>query len=200
MSETVRIFFVSAIPEFGDGTRARVAIVRTGTFRYRGKDITLTVKDFEDMAKNLREYRAGELAFDYDHGTAVGETIDERMAAGWKPKDAPLEIEKYADQEGGILWSVVDLTPRAADYARNKEIRFCSAEFSKHYFHPEAKKDVGTYLHAVALTNRPFQEKLPGLVLMSEQAAALCEAMRSEASEGRVVVGKAGKRFYGAGE
>lgn len=201
MNEPVRITFISTIPEFGDGTRARVAIIRTGNFRYRGQDKIITLSDLEQMRDNLQSYRGGVLTFDYDHGSAVGETIEERISAGWKPPTQALEVERYADKEGGILWCLVDLTPRMADYARNKEIKFCSAEFTQHYFHPEAKKDVGTYLHAVAFTNRPFQERLPGLTLMTEAVEALYnEKTQADAAEERLVVGYHTIRSYRVGE
>lgn len=176
-----RILFVSAVAPEVQGTRARIAIIRTGSFMYRGKELNIQLSDLEDMVRNFSQYQGGELMFDYGHRSNNPASLEDDLAAGWFKA---LEIEKYADSEGGILWGVVDLNPPADEHVRTKRLRFSSAEFSQDYFHPEAKKKVGAFLHAVALTNRPFQERLPGAVLMSEQAAALMEEINRADTEG----------------
>jgi len=205
--QPARIVFVSTFATDVKGAKARAAILRTGTFQYKGRKLSFTTARLNRIVKNFERFnRAEEIPLDYDHGTAIGTSVEARKAAGWL---VALSVEPDPDRKGqSILWGDFKVNPPAKEYVENGEYRFLSAEIDENYMHPEAQEDVGDYLQAIALTNRPFVENLPGMVLMTKAAAELAAEVGIEveetAGEGRAARGSdsphAGARADGEGE
>jgi phage I-like protein len=82
---------------------------------------------------------ANDFVIDYEH---QGLSDVEAPAAGW--------IKKLVNRGSGGIWAVVEWTPRAALYLKNREYRYLSPVFLRRL----SDKRVVRFLHA-ALTNTP---------------------------------------------
>lgn len=180
------IFFVSVFAADMKGTIAKAAILRTGTWRYKGDLWKVDVPFLEKVVANFTRFkRADELALDYEHLSTDdpalrGDEAADRRAAGWTQK---LELEDKGNGKA-ILWAFFRLVGDGLKWVRSGEYRYCSVELDPDYFHPEADAMVGPYLEAVGITNRPFVERLPGMVLLSKRVKEMFEANEESAARG----------------
>lgn len=162
----MNFMFYDVVTQPNDRGWSPIQILRTGTWAHPeyGK-FSVTETTLDRMVKNFNDDQmAGKIPVDYDHGTDLTEgNPEEGKAAGW--------IQKLV-REGKKLFAVVKWTPAAVRYIQNEEYKFTSPTYIDSFFHPEREKNVGTYLKAVALTNRPFIKGMDPVAL-SERAAQL---------------------------
>jgi TusA-related sulfurtransferase len=157
--------FISLAPLLAeDRALARGEILRVGDWIYGGQDMKVTEEMLSQAVENWKAHKR-DVMLDYDHGSRVGKTPEERKRAG---DLVDLELEK--SDAGVALYGMFKPTDDAAGYLEKGEYKYLSAEFDEDYFHPEDKDWIGMYLLAVALTNRPYIEGMAPITLMSEAA------------------------------
>jgi hypothetical protein len=160
-----RLTYVSQAPVLLGEKKARGEILRTGSWVYKGEPMDITKEKLAQAEANFRAHKR-DVMLDYDHGSRVGKTPEERKRAA-----DLLDVQVVENADGSTsLFGDFAPTPEAEKYIENREYKYLSAEFDEDYFHPEDKNQIGMYLQAVALTNRPFIEGMAPMVLMSEGA------------------------------
>lgn len=147
------------LSEVRDGL-VRIALAYTNSpgtkFEQAGQKFTITEQDLEDMKRNLAER---EVPIDYDHLSAAAHQLPPGFAkaAGWLVK--PDTIEDFTESRK-ILWAWARFTPTMLAMIKQREYRYGSIDF-RWKDKNELGENVGTYLHAFAMTNRPFLKDLP---------------------------------------
>ncbi len=108
------------------------------------------VLDAEGMARVVADFEArkNDMVIDYEHQTLGGV---EAPAAGW--------IRKLLNKGKEGLWAVVEWTPRAAGYLKDREYRYLSPVFLK-------RKSDGRVVRLInaALTNQPAIDGMVAIV------------------------------------
>jgi hypothetical protein len=145
----------------------RIALCYTNSpgtkFEQSGQKFTITEQDLEDMQKNLAER---EVPIDYDHLSAAAHAQPPgwAKAAGWLVK--PDTIEPFTEGRK-ILYGWARFTPAMLAMVKQREYRYGSIDFRWRDKNEEGE-NVGTQLHAFAMTNRPFLKDLPPIELSDE--------------------------------
>ncbi len=138
----------------------KIALAYTNTpgtkFEQGGVKFTITVEDLEDMRRNLAER---EVPIDYDHLSAAAHQLPPGFAkaAGWLVR--PDKIEDFTEGRK-ILFGWARFTPTMLAMIKQREYRYGSMDF-RWKDKNEVGESVGTYMHAFAMTNRPFLKDLP---------------------------------------
>lgn len=159
--------FIEAFPETFEGQKARVQVFRTGSWVHPTYgDLEITKEDLTKAVDNFMNTDRA-LVVDYDHGTDVGVTPEDRKAAGWIRE---LEIKELADGEAE-LWALFDATDKAYEYIKNGEYRLFSPTWNPNFENKESGKPQGMTLLRGALTNSPFIDGMHPAVAMNERAA-----------------------------
>ncbi len=188
--------FVARLADFaeaeGADTRARIPVALTGTWARGGERFSITRRDLENIAKNFRARRNGEINVDYDHASEQPEVaaggpvpsagrivgLDEiedtgEPATGNGTRGAAKTNSSFTTQDGknpggearSILWGWYEPTERARKLIRNREYRYISPAIDWGARSKRSGKPQGATLTSVALTNRPFLEELPEIRL-----------------------------------
>jgi hypothetical protein len=182
-AQEVETSYISA-SEVRDGL-VRIAIAYTGeNFEQDGKHFDITVKDLEEMRRNLAQR---ERPLDYQHYSglaAEGAVLPPEFlrAAGWIKR--PDTIEPFLEGQK-ILWAWADLTPACLAAIRNKELRYFSPEFTW-AGKDEHGKSIGTALKAGAILIRPFLQHLPPIEIGAADYPQLLEAVALSESHRRL--------------
>lgn len=99
--------------------------------------------------------------WDFHHAAempAAEVAMDGAPAQGWV-----LEL-KLGEHEGkSALLSLTRWLPRAKQYIRNGEYKYCSVSVWLDAIDPQSGKNLGAVLTSIAITNRPFLQDLPPL-------------------------------------
>lgn len=125
-----------------------------GGFKVTEADIDRIVFNFDQLTNDG--------LVDYEHNS-LNPFVDKAPAAGWIKS-----LLKKRDDLGNVsLRALIDWTPPAAEHIRNAEYRYLSPTIA--FWTPDrvSGEDLGTSLHSVALTNRPFLDELPEVRLNS---------------------------------
>jgi hypothetical protein len=156
--------FKEAFPSTFNGSRARFQVFKTGSWQHPSYGrIKITQADLYNMKNNFdRGKRA--LVVDYDHGTDVRVTPEQRIAAGW--------IES-AEVVGDGLYVTAKMTERAAKRIRDGEYRMISPTWTPDFISKETGRSMGITLLRAALTNTPFIDGMHPAVPLSERAIAV---------------------------
>lgn len=163
-----RFEFLSLAPVMlGDQVLARGEVLRTGSWLYRGEEMQIVEEMIRQAFDNWKGHKR-DVMLDYNHGSRIGKTPEEQKRAG-----DLVDLEIVAENGVTMLVGTFKPTEEAAGYIGKDEYKYLSAEFEQDYFHPEDKKNIGMYLQAVALTNRPYIEGMAPMVLMSQEAGEL---------------------------
>lgn len=165
----------------GEGVPNNVGVHRIGiTGEWDGHNqgpFQLKKRDLESMAfyANEQASRGVEVPADYEHATLWA---NEAPASGWLNNGATVrELEGNGSELiGPIAW-----TERALGMINGKEYRYLSPTISWATTDRKSGKDVGTTLHSIALTNKPFLHEL-GEVRLNSIRAALA-ALKPEVSD-----------------
>lgn len=164
--------YVDVVEAPRSGSRARIPILTAGKQKTRKYGWIEVTNDMLSNFKTRFEQAGQDLCLDYDHGTAIGDSPDDRKAAGWI---------KEIEHVDGVLYGLADLTPAAAQYLADREYRYASAEWNDEAEDTKTGEEIGPALQAVAITNRPVWKGLPSIeVLMSERAASAVARQEQE--------------------
>jgi phage I-like protein len=120
------------------------------------------------IVANFRRRPNGEIVIDYEHASespevALGGPVP---AAGWLKA-----IDDRADG-AGILWGEAQFTDKARQMIAAGEYKYLSPYIDLAARDKETGEQQGATLTSVALTNRPFLEKLPAIALSEAGWAA----------------------------
>jgi phage I-like protein len=141
----------------GDPGR-RVPIARLGDYTdKRYGDFSITQQDVQDWNRNLGVLPGGQALIDLDHRSERAPRNSE--AYGWM-KDVKLE-------EGGLVTAGVEWTNLGKEAIADKRYLFFSPVYGP--YKDEQGNVTDNVLQSGALTNKPFQTKLPTISLASEE-------------------------------
>ena len=160
-------------------------------FEQAGQKFTITEQDLEEMRKNLAER---EIPIDYDHlsASAHAQPPGWAKAAGWLAR--PDKIEQFTEGRK-LFWGWARYTPAMLAMVKDQEYRYCSVDF-RWKDKNERGENVGTYLHAVAMTNRPFLKDLPPIEISNEDYQQLMGmAMREDGRLAAITLSEGGARL-----
>lgn len=144
--------------------KARIPIATTGTWVKDGKRFSITHDDLKNIVSNFSASKKGTVVCDYEHaseqpGVARGGPV---KAAGWIGG---------MDLIGGTLYADLEWNDAAAAMIRAGEYKYVSPAIDWGAKDKETGDPIGAKLTSLALTNHPFLEELPALML-SEVALA----------------------------
>ncbi len=119
--------------------------------KYKGHpqgEFEVTPADIETMIRNFKSLK-NDVVIDYEHQTLnSSDNGRPAPAAGW--------VKDMQARDNGLWGTTLEWTKNAQDAIANKEYKYLSPVFMLHAPDPKTGKDMGFYLHSVALTNTPF--------------------------------------------
>lgn len=158
-----------------EGAIKRLPIAMIGV-RYKGKQkIEITRPMLDQVVENFRKRDTGEVPIDYDHAIEVAAGSGPPVpAAGW------IKSIDDAPDAKGILWGMVEWTPKAAKMIAAKEYKYISPVIDPNVRDNKTGQPQGWTLTSAALTNTPVLQGMPALVL---SAAGLVDGIRREVGQ-----------------
>lgn len=195
------VVLLGAMPATG---LARLPILVTGKWVKSGREFEITLDSFQTIIANFGKLANNDLNVDYDHAC---EDL-ERAAGNPTPSagrilslDPPEPFGPDPDgKQRWILYGRYEPTARARNLIRDREYRYTSAAFASHYPDRETGDDQGLTLTSVALTNQPFLDELPEVVLSikddaeplfnAPSVAEVKNASRQSAEKGNTLMAK----------
>ena len=145
-----------------------IPVAITGTWVKDGRRFSITDQDLDDMVKNFEGRGNGMVVVDYEHASEMGPEVSrghEIPAAGWHYKLAKRQILNKQGKMLNALSALVEFTPKAKEMLANGEYKFFSPAIKFDKKDKESGEPIGAYLNSGALTNHPFLEDLPPIVL-----------------------------------
>lgn len=160
--ENVGYAFSEAMTLSEDGSLPKsVKLLKEGNYFYGRESMKIPHTALESMVTNfksgVRPEKPSKLCINYNHGIGWAMSPEEGVAAGW--------IEDISLSDDGWLSITPTWTPRAAEYIKNKEYQYLSAEFNLEYRSKYTDGVIGPTLTGAAVTNIPFIEGQEGLTL-----------------------------------
>ncbi|HEV2492162.1 MAG TPA: phage protease [Terriglobia bacterium] len=167
--------------ERGGKTYHEIPVALTGKWMKRGQEFAITLDDLQAMARNFAKRKNEQVVIDYEHASETPEVAlgGPVPAAGWIHA---LRIEPLGDRGIGplkqktndpmaqslnhpILKALIEWTPEARRMIQDGQYRFFSPAIDWNYRDKETGEPQGATLTSGALTNHPFLEELPPLML-----------------------------------
>jgi len=141
----------------------KIPIAYTGTFVKDGDKFSITASDLESIVRNFKTKGTGTVNVDYEHASEIPELAKGGpvVASGWINN---LSLEQGMDGKP-LLMGVIEWTPQAKQLIETKQYRFFSPAIDWAATNKETGEPQGATLTSAALTNRPFLEKLPPLLM-----------------------------------
>ena len=142
-------------------------IAMTGTWVKNGRRFSITDQDIDDMIRNFEGRGNGTVVVDYEHASEQPEVAQGGPvpAAGWHYKLSKRQIVNKQGKMLNALTALIGFTPKAKDMLANGEYKFFSPAIHFDKKDKETGESIGAYLNSGALTNHPFLEGLPPIVL-----------------------------------
>lgn len=156
----------------GKATCAIPVCVAGGPWHRQGDSFSISDADLDSIVANFEKRKNSHIVIDYEHASehpnaALGGPVP---AAGW--------IHRLY-KRGTQLWANVEWTPQAEGMIKTGEYRFFSPALDWG-FEDKTKGGIqGATMTSGALTNHPFLEELPPIML-SEQGQELSSEARAE--------------------
>jgi phage I-like protein len=162
-----------------------IAVAVPGSFVKAGREFSITPEMIREMEANFAKRKNGQVVIDYEHASedpavAKGGPVP---AAGWIHRLA-VSSRQDAVGSGGrqlpdanCLTALVEWTPKAEEMLRAGEYRFFSPAIDFNAADKETGEPQGATLTSGALTNHPFLEDLPPIML-SDGTAIVAPASR----------------------
>ena len=149
----------------------RIPMAYTGTFVKGDDRFQITRGDLLSIIKNFKKKPTGAVNVDYEHASENPEVAHggPLPAAAWI---SDVELDETSGEP--ILMGTVEYTTDAMEMLKKKEYRFFSPAIDWAAIDKTTGIPQGATLTSAALTNRPFLEKLPPL-LMSDVPRLLTE-------------------------
>lgn len=132
-------------------------IAVTGTWVKSGREFSITRTDIAAMVRNFSKRKNEQVVIDYEHASELPEIArgGPVPAAGWI----------HALVANGALKALVEWTPDAEQMIRRGQYRFFSPAIDWSARDKESGEPQGATLTSGALTNHPFLEELPPIML-----------------------------------
>jgi phage I-like protein len=141
--------------------RFEIPIAVTGSWVKGSTPFSISAQDLADMVRNFTKRKNDMVVIDYEHASempnvAKGGPVP---AAGWIHE---LRLESNGTEK---LMALVEWTPEAEGLIRSGQYRFFSPAIDWGAIDKETGKPQGATLTSGALTNHPFLEELPPIML-----------------------------------
>jgi hypothetical protein len=203
-----------------------IPIAVVGTWVKRGRKFSITPEDEAAMVRNFRKRKNEQVVIDYEHASETPEVaqggpvpaagwIHELTIADWSPLSRGLPIEEGRTIENrqskisntGTLCALAEWTEQALGLIKKGAYRFFSPAIDWAYRDKETGEPQGATLTSGALTNHPFLEELPPIMLTAVDgrqhtadgtSVVSCPAPVANAVDGRQHTAD-GERGQGAG-
>jgi rubrerythrin/phage I-like protein len=146
-----------------------IPIAVTGNW-VKGEEFSITAADLQTIIDNFKKRQNGQVVVDYEHASEhplVAGKGGAVPAAGW--------IHDLYTQEDKLI-ARIEWTPKAKDHIRTGEYRFFSPAID---WNAKDKRDgsvQGPTLTSGALTNHPFLEELPPILLSAKDLIGVTSA------------------------
>ncbi len=149
-----------------------IPIAVTGSWVKGEHKFSITTQDLADIARNFEKRKNDQVVIDYEHASEMPEIAKGGPipAAGWihqlrvgsngAGRDLSLQTTTTA-----MLYAQVEWTPDAAAMIQGGKYRFFSPAIDWGYNDKETGQPQGATLTSGALTNHPFLEELPPIML-----------------------------------
>lgn len=156
----------------------QLPVALCGSWVKDGRHFSISPRDLRDMMENFDKRKNDMLVIDYEHASEQPEVArgGPVPAAGWIHE---LFIDHVASaalaKNGGdevVLKALVEWTPEASGLIESGRYRFFSPSIDWGARDKETGKPQGATLTSGALTNHPFLEELPPLMLTDLRAAS----------------------------
>ena len=153
-----------------------VPIALTGTWVKSGRTFSITKRDLADMVRNFERRKNDQVVVDYEHASEMPEVArgGPVVAAGW--------IREL--QSNGELKALIEWTPQAEEMIRSGQYRFFSPAIDWGARDKESGEPQGATLTSGALTNHPFLEELPPIMLSDLDIESSTLRSRATAEDG----------------
>ena len=162
----------------------QVPIAVSGAWSKGGRSFAITGQDLRDMVQNFEKRKNEMVVIDYEHASEQPEVArgGPVPAAGWIHSLSVLpgtEGLVTGNDRGSreTLTALVEWTPEARDLIETGQYRFFSPSIDWGACDKETGNLQGATLTSGALTNHPFLEELPPLMLTDFGAAAVVAAV-----------------------
>src|SRR5437867_3017601 len=171
-----------------------IPIALTGSWVKGGREFSITSRDLETMARNFEKRKNDQVVIDYEHASEAPEVAlgGPVPAAGWihelgfrvsglgvREKSAGLGAQGSASGQGEfrapeprtpnpghrLLYALVEWTKEALELIKSGAYRFFSPSIDWNYRDKATGEPQGATLTSGALTNHPFLEELPPIML-----------------------------------
>ncbi len=146
-----------------------IPVALTGAWVKGERKFSITAEDLADMVRNFDKRKNEQVVIDYEHASEMPEVArgGPVPAAGWIRG-----LKLAANGNGGgrdvppeRLYALVEWTPQAKDMIKDGEYRFFSPAIDWGAKDKETGEPQGATLTSGALTNHPFLEELPPIVM-----------------------------------
>lgn len=162
-----------------------VPIAVTGTWVKGDRNFSITRKDLADMVRNFDKRKNEQVVIDYEHASEMPEIAKGGPvpAAGWIHELSVVSGQSSVAKDNGQrpapngagqrtmdgarseLKALIEWTPQAAEMIRAGQYRFFSPAIDWEARDKETGEPQGATLTSGALTNHPFLEELPPIML-----------------------------------
>jgi Mu-like prophage I protein len=140
------------------GETIRVPIAVTGSWVKAGRHFSITLEDLQSIESNFRKRKNGRVVVDYEHASEMPS-----IARGG-PVPAAGSVE-HVEVIGSTLYGDLDLTKRARKLIEDGEYMYLSPAIDWGAEDKKTGDPQGATLTSIGLTNHPFLEELPEIVL-----------------------------------
>jgi phage I-like protein len=181
-------------------TICEIPIAVTGRWVKRGCEFSITLGDLEAMVRNFVKRKNEQVVIDYEHASETPEVAlgGPVPAAGWihalslvrggsRPSVAPRNgAAQGSNSERAELHARIEWTAEARQMIHDGQYRFFSPAIDWNTRNKETGQPQGATLTSGALTNHPFLEELPPIMLtdLGGSAAILAASSRKRPDAG----------------
>ncbi len=141
--------------------RFEIPIAVTGSWVKGNRPFSISAQDLVDIVRNFAKRKNDMVVIDYEHASEMPDVAKGGPvpAAGWIHG---LRVESNGAEK---LMALVEWTPEAEGLIRSGQYRFFSPAIDWGAIDKETGKPQGATLTSGALTNHPFLEELPPIML-----------------------------------
>lgn len=161
----------AGVPSLKGGQLYEHAICVPGAWVKGGQHFSITPADLEQMAANFEKRKNDMVVVDYEHASEQPEVSlgGPVPAAGW--------IHRLTFN--GVMKGLIEWTPLAIELINSGQYRFFSPSIDWGATDKETGEPQGATLTSGALTNHPFLEELPPIMLSDASDGAVTVALAS---------------------
>ncbi|MGH9351865.1 MAG: phage protease [Terriglobia bacterium] len=164
-----------------DAQLREIAIAVTGSWVRNDNPFSITANDLAHMCSNFEKRKNDQVVIDYEHASEMPEVSKGGPipAAGWIHA---LSFSNGRAQQAAPLQALVEWTPQAEEMLRTGQYRFFSPAIDWGATDKETGEPQGATLTSGALTNHPFLEELPPIMLSDGKVIVVGDGPINESS------------------